>query len=68
MIQHIQSEILLETYIFTNRKDRAKTENIIAALTRNVAAPIELYKTPPAINPIMLATPPKLPAMPWTAP
>jgi hypothetical protein len=55
-------------HFFTNRKDITKTENIIAALTRKVAAPAKLYKTPPAINPIILATPPKLPAMPWTAP
>ena len=45
-----------------------KTDNIIAALIRKVTPPIKLYKTPPVINPIMLATPPKLPAMPWTAP
>ena len=45
-----------------------KTENITTALTRKVAPPIKLNRTPPVINPIMLAKPPKLPAIPCTAP
>jgi len=35
---------------------------------RKVTAPIELNKKPPRINPKILATPPKLPAMPCTEP
>jgi hypothetical protein len=34
-----------------------KTENITTALTRKVAPPIKLNRTPPVINPIMLAKP-----------
>ena len=45
-----------------------KTANITIVLIRNVAAPIELYKKPPKVSPKILAKPPKLPAMPCTAP
>jgi len=45
-----------------------KTAKITPALTRKVVAPTRLYKSPPVVYPIMLATPPKLPARPCTAP
>ena len=45
-----------------------KTVNITPALTRNVAPPTKLYKSPPIVNPIILARPPKLPATPCTDP
>ena len=51
-------------YDLNSRKDITKTENITAALIRNVAPPIKLYKTPPAIDPMILAKPPTLPATP----
>jgi hypothetical protein len=51
-------------YVLNSRKDITKTENITAALIRKVAPPIKLYKTPPAINPMILAKPPTLPATP----
>ena len=53
---------------FNSRKDMTKIVNITAALIRKVAAPIELYKNPPKVNPTILARPPKLPATPCTAP
>jgi hypothetical protein len=45
-----------------------KIAYIIPALIRKVALPIELYKNPPKISPMILARPPKLPATPCTAP
>ena len=45
-----------------------KTTNIIPALIRKVNPPIKLYKSPPIINPIILARLPKLLATPCTAP
>ena len=43
-----------------------KTTNIITALIRKEATPIELYKNPPKASPTILARPPKLPATPCT--
>ena len=45
-----------------------KITNITPALTRKVNPPIELYKNPPNIRPMILARPPKLPATPCTDP
>ena len=54
--------------IFKSFTDITATKNIIPALIRKVAAPRRLYNKPPAINPIILAKLPKLPATPCTAP
>ena len=56
------------SFLFNNLKDMTKTANITIALIRNVVAPIELYKKPPKVSPKILAKPPKLPAIPCTAP
>jgi hypothetical protein len=53
---------------FNSRKDMIKTTNITPALIRKEAPPIELYKNPPKESPTILASPPKLPATPCTAP
>jgi hypothetical protein len=46
----------------------AKIANITPALIRKVDPPNKLYKSPPIVNPTILARPPKLPATPCTAP
>ena len=56
------------SFLFNNLKDMTKTANSTISLMRNVAAPIELYKKPPIVSPKLLAKPPKLPAIPCTAP
>ena len=56
------------TYIFKSRKDMIKTMNITTALIRKVVPPSKSYKIPPVISPMILASPPKLPATPCTAP
>jgi hypothetical protein len=45
-----------------------KTTDITPALIRKDATPIELYKNPPKVRPMILARPPKLPATPCTSP
>jgi hypothetical protein len=56
------------SFSFNSRKDMTKITNITPALIRKVNPPIELYKNPPKVSPTILARPPKLPAMPCTAP
>ena len=41
---------------------------MIPALIRKVVPPIKLYKSPPMVNPMILARLPKLLATPWIAP
>jgi NAD(P)-dependent dehydrogenase (short-subunit alcohol dehydrogenase family) len=67
-LDYISSVPNQTSFIFISRKDITKIAYIIPALIRKVAPPIELYKNPPKISPMILARPPKLPATPCTAP
>ena len=58
----------MENHSFNNLKEMIKTTNIIPALNRKVYPPIKLNKSPPIINPTMLARLPKLLATPCINP